>query len=434
MEISNNNVLSKSIVIKSFILLSVIITVVVMEALTRDFVFNSSLAFEKSLQSGKSNTLTTIFKIISGIGDQHFYIPALFLIFLFYPIQRSFLFFFNVSISVLLVEILKNSYGNPRPFWIEKSLFKVCEGGYGNPSGHSISATAGFLGIWTTIFDNEYFDEKKIWKYLSLFTTVTMIFLILLSRLYLAAHSINQVFYGASLGLGIYTLLYVILKAHKMDTVKFYQKIFLEKKYKIIFSVIFFILFLIILLVYFFKKNEYIAYEYIFNTICSNVGLFKRFNYSGLGGGFVLFTIAGGYYGVIFVLRYVDENICLDIEASKGNIENPIFIKKLNMINNWNKTSWGNFLIILVVMVGSCFPCILKSLIPNTVELWVYFTFKTAIPLLFLGFGIWGLTIYFSFYFELSNKGFEENSVMKKVNNYFYNEPTFKKVDYQNNL
>lgn len=437
----DNSTKNKETFIKCSIVLFLLISVIVAEALTRDAVFNFSLRFEKSLQSANSESLTTFFKIISEIGNQYFYLPAIFLIFLFYPLSSSLTYLFNIGLSVVLVEILKNSYGNPRPFWIDSSLFKVCEGGYGNPSGHSIASAAGFLGLWSTLFDVEFFDNKLVWKFSALCAFVLVIILILFSRLFLAAHSLNQVIYGASLGVTVYLLIYVIFKLHKNSAQKFFL-LFTKNANRIAFSALFALLITAMLLVYFLKSNEVLAYEETFRTICAGVAEYKRFNKNGIYGGSVVFGLIGAYYGTMLMLYLLCKKHQVEpeaLEALEEVDEFPITYKNymrtwkfLDAVNYWNKTTWKNWVFILLILIASCIPAILKAVVSSNANLAVIFVFKTCLPYLFIGFGVFGVTIYFGFYFELANKAINEGGIENVNNNntnYSFDDVEFKKVE-----
>jgi len=338
---------------------------------------------------------------------------------------------------VVIVEILKNIYGNSRPFWIDTSLFKVCEGGWGNPSGHSISSAAGFLGLWSTIFDVEYFDNKPFWKFSALCAFVAVIFLILFSRLFLAAHSLNQVIYGASLGLSIYLFLYVIFKVHRSSSKNFFF-LFTKKTNKIAFSVLFAFLITVMLLVYYLKNNDYSVYEEIFKTICTSTAEYKRFNNSGIYGGSVVFVLIGAYYGTMLMLHL----LCKKYQITPEDLEEEEFsMFKTNMktlytfdaVNNWNKTTWIHWLIIVLIMVACCIPVILKLIISDRASLIVIIVFKICLPYLFIGFGIYGLTVYFSIYFNFANRAIIEagETTINTSKNYKDNDNSFDNMEFR---
>jgi len=239
--------------------------------------------------------------------------------------------------------------------------------------------------------------------------SILIIFTILFSRLYLGAHSLNQVIYGASLGLAVYLFFYIILKAHKLEPYNFFL-LFKRKANIIIFSVFFILIVSVILLVYFLKHNEFLIYEDIFKTICTNIKEYKRFNYSGLYGGAVIYAIAGAYYGMVLSINLLFRKYNLNPEALE-NVEVPQYnnlmrnISSLDAINNWNKNnSFKNkFFIILVFILCCSLPAILFIIIKDSAPLQIIFIFRIYLPYLLIGFGIWGLTVYLSFNFKIAN-------------------------------
>ena len=63
--------------------------------------------------------------------------------------MESFAFFSGAIKCIYLVNLLKIIYGNERPFWIERDLIKYnCDGGYGNPSGHSLMSSYIYLSYY----------------------------------------------------------------------------------------------------------------------------------------------------------------------------------------------------------------------------------------------------------------------------------------------
>jgi hypothetical protein len=327
---------------------------------------------------------------------------------------------------VVLVEILKNLYGNPRPYWKDVDLFIVCEGGFGNPSGHSIASTGIFLALWSTIFDQNKLsskinnnnninndEEKKknnfpILKYICLFFSLVLIFLIIFSRLYLAAHSLNQVLYGASLGFSLYLIYYKILELHIIKIGEFYE--YFIKLINI--SLNYFILglfFLTGLLIYFLKENETKPYEELLLTKCPKLKLYKKFNENGLYGGMVIFIFFGSYTSIIILLRTLINKDDFHNELYDKKEKNVRLLSKLYAINSWNRLDILNRLYVFLIFLLCCIPISINLLIPSTSKLLVIYLFKTAIPFFLMGLLAFGLTIYLTFKFKISKLNYEFN-------------------------
>ena len=108
-------------------------------------------------------------------------------------------------INIYLITLLKEFYLDPRPFWTHpkvKSLGMYCPGEYGNTSGHSWFAT-----VFSFLIFLKYFPRVR--KFYALGSVSLIIFLVALSRMYLGAHSLNQVMLGVSLGMAMNVLYYI---------------------------------------------------------------------------------------------------------------------------------------------------------------------------------------------------------------------------------
>jgi membrane-associated phospholipid phosphatase len=101
--------------------------------------------------------------------------------------------------------VLKAYYADPRPFWTNKyvkSIGPFCPVEFGNPSGHSWFASIFGFGI---VID--YWGIGH--KYINIWISIIIVILVPISRMYLGAHSLNQVFQGLAIGLAM-CLLYVL--------------------------------------------------------------------------------------------------------------------------------------------------------------------------------------------------------------------------------
>lgn len=110
---------------------------------------------------------------------------------------------------------MKILYGDPRPYWLDNSIFIVCDGGYGNPSGHAYASTASYLTLAHILTDYDFFKRKYFGIFLRIFVYLLfagLIIAICLSRVYLGVHAINQILHGALLGFAMYFLFIHVLK------------------------------------------------------------------------------------------------------------------------------------------------------------------------------------------------------------------------------
>lgn len=92
-------------------------------------------------------------------------------------------------VNVYLITLLKQLYHDPRPFWsseLIQSLSMYCPAEFGNPSGHS-----WFITVLSFLIFFRY--VKSISKITTIIIIGTIIVLVAISRMFLGAHSLNQV-------------------------------------------------------------------------------------------------------------------------------------------------------------------------------------------------------------------------------------------------
>lgn len=103
--------------------------------------------------------------------------------------SKAFFFFIFILLNVFLAAFLKAFSCDPRPIWtsdVVRNIGFYCPVEYGNPSGHSwFSAVMGF-GI---LIEWRKLGPKLLNFWLSLFLALS----VSTSRMYLGAHSLNQV-------------------------------------------------------------------------------------------------------------------------------------------------------------------------------------------------------------------------------------------------
>ena len=127
---------------------------------------------------------------------------------------------------------------------------------------------------------------------------------ILLSRIYLSVHSINQIIYGSSFGLALFFYFFYVLKFHEMNGKKFFN--FIQDKKNIKLQTIKYLVFLIILfLIYNFKNDNEIknTYKEMLLNICPKLKEYKNFKNDGIFNGLTIFFVMGAHYGLYFFLN-----------------------------------------------------------------------------------------------------------------------------------
>lgn len=110
--------------------------------------------------------------------------------------EKGFIMFIFIMFNTFWAALIKAYHCDPRPFWTSdkvKSIGIYCPIEYGNPSGHSwFSVILGF-GVLM-----EYRGAGK--RYVNILYSILMVIFVPMSRVYLGAHSLNQVLEGLIYG------------------------------------------------------------------------------------------------------------------------------------------------------------------------------------------------------------------------------------------
>lgn len=351
----------------------------------REKLFDDSFDFIIEEQRKNEQGTLTFFRIITEFGFQTVIIPILLLLYLFTPLNKSYLFFCVSSLAVIIDNIMKMSYGQPRPFWVHNEVFVTCDGGYGNPSAHAYVASSCYLTLAHILTDYDFF-KKRI--YLRIFVYILFIGLIIaicLSRLYLGVHAINQILHGALLGIALYFLFVHIIRMHAMTAEKFFL-IFTNITLIWIIAAIQIAILLIVLLVYFLVDNDTLIYNESLIKLCPDLESYRKFNNDGLFGSLSFLALIGAHYGIMFVAFMV----------KRSNSKN------LDAVLNWNRTKWLNIFLIFLLMICFGTPFLLM-LIPSSESLAIIYLFKISVPFLISGFTIYGLNIFCSIKLRIAN-------------------------------
>lgn len=351
----------------------------------REKLFQDSFEFIISAQKKNQGGTITFFRIITEFGFQTVIVPILLVLYLFSPLNKSYMFFCVSNLAVVIDNIMKISYGQPRPFWINNAVFVSCDGGYGNPSAHAYVASSTYLTLAHILTDNDFFRKRIFLRIFVYLLFIGLIVAICLSRLYLGVHAINQILHGALLGIALYFLFVHIIRMHAMSADTFFY-IFTNRTMIIIIAAIQLAIIAIVLLVYFLVDNNTLLYNQSLKKLCPQLEPYRKFNNDGLFGSLSFLALIGAHYGIMFV-AFMTKN-------SNSN--------NLNTVLNWNQTKWLNRLLIFLLMICFGLPFLLM-LIPSTENLAIIFLLKFSVPFLISGFTIYGLNIYYSIILRLGN-------------------------------
>ena len=424
--LQNINNLSNFFTLRNKIIIIIIyfIIVISIEFAYRNPLFDKSVEIESDIQNSIKNSsneklFKNFWKFISVLGTAAIILSLFFIIFITHPLNYSFLFLHSIIYSSFLTNFLKVIYSNSRPYWIKpEEIYIACNGGYGNPSGHSDSSVCVYLSLVHILTDFKIFKTKKgfIYKIILYAFFIIIILLIMISRIMLGAHSIDQVIYGGTLGLGLYYFLFYILKYHTYTNKQFFKMI-IKKSTLLFYIIIHLSLIIIDSIIYKFRKdNKLVDYvrKNIFNgKRCKFKDEYHLFKHDGFFQSLCLFAIIGAYLGLFSVFHFIQKN------------------KKYNKLYVvvWNQTVWNKILLRIPMCLISCIGIIFYYIIPGDLDLEILFIFKASLPFLLAGYGIYflgilfciltycvNLNIYNNNYYNYNNENNNNNSSGESIN------------------
>ena len=111
---------------------------------------------------------------------------------------------------------LKSLYGEPRPYWLSDKISAVhCGTGFGNPSGHMLNNSFLWVSLYLHVFfdtalsfgdqeiDREGGSPRRVGplsRFIALLVMAGFLGMMAVSRVYLGAHTLNQVLFGTLIG------------------------------------------------------------------------------------------------------------------------------------------------------------------------------------------------------------------------------------------
>ena len=383
--------------IKLFITIIYFALIILIEREYRNYLFDKSLKFQEDIRKDhdKDSAFYRFWKFMSYFGENKITITVFFIIFIFFPISSSFLVLQTAVYAAFLTNFFKIIYRNGRPYWNSEILDIVCNPGYGNPSGHTMASTAYYLTITHILTNFQFFKNSikgKILRVIIFILLIILTALIILSRVLLGAHGINQVLFGFTLGVGIYFIEIYILSYHTYQPNKFINHI-TNIKVIIIYMVIHIILLILLIIFYFILKNdqkiEYNIREHIFNgERCKIKPKYFWLKNDGFFQGLCITAILGAHIGIILLIFLLRKfNYVID-----GNI------------TEFNKSSIKRWLIRLPILIISAIFILIFFLISGDSSLAIVFIFKSALSFFFTGLGVYFIGIFLSIHCNLANE------------------------------
>jgi hypothetical protein len=242
-----------------------------------------------------------------------------------------------------------------------------------------------------------------------------ILFLVIISRLFLGLHSINQVIYGSFLGIWIYSIFIHVFKLNKISMIT-YRKIYQNFKYIFFVSLLFLLSILILIFssLIFNQTLNYINLNNSLNLNCKKVKQYRRFNNEGIFGCLIIMALIGLYYGQ-FIFWFLSDKY---YKKNISNLNNDYYLID-ELINNWNRNKCYLFqkkenVVKNFKSIAVCIsPLFLFFLISSDNDsVIIIFLIKFSIPLLLISFLFFGFGLY---WFILLYCGNKENI----INNYY---------------
>jgi len=358
--------------------------------------FDKSIKFQEDLREkfDKESSFYKFWNFISFFGTNLFCFGVFYIIFIFFPLNSSFLVLQSLNFADYLTNLFKIIYRNPRPYWKSNRLDIVCNSGYGNPSGHSVIGLSFYL-VLSHVFTNfEFFRKNKKGQILRIiifcFFSV-LIVLIIISRFFLSAHSINQILYGTLLGFGIYFLEIHIISYHTYSSKQFIKHI-VSQNVVLIYFIIYALLLGLLLSIYFCFDDDEFLEDYIFANIFNGERCDKKRKYqvlktTGFTQALGITSIIGAHLGTILLIYVLKK-----------------FNYKIDNINEFNRTSIKKWFMRLPILILSVIFVILYIAVPKSSPLAIIAIFKFALPFFLTAFGIYFFGVFICVRFNLVNK------------------------------
>lgn len=389
MEISQN--------LKIIMIFIYFILIISIERFYCQVLFNKSLEIIPKFQkSSKSFHLfwnfITFFGTKPGIG------PIYLILFLFIPLNKVYVLTNLILFTGFVDHTLKVVYLQERPIWMNDDIdignLHAC--GYGNPSGHSLSSTCLYLSFWyiiSELINKNAINEctKKLLNYLILIFCILIFGLIMTSRLYLGVHSLNQIIFGCSLGLGIFLLFMPVLKIYKSSGLEFLNKQY-SNRYKDSFLIM---VCIISFYIFYFSRNDIEGVKEKPNWIkmCNDQKWSKLLIKGSFMGGMSMFIILGMNLGLL---------------SSKAKIDKQ-FNSKDEIIINWTEETFISRLIrLFLLLVGFC-PVGIIFLLNTFFDIsFIFYYILTPILFFIGGFLTFGPCFFYGFKITLNKFGNNE--------------------------
>ena len=162
----------------------------------------------------EDSSTAEFYKVISKMGEGQFYMLVLFMLSTFMSRERFWYYLIVMTAGHCLMISLKLFFHDPRPIHVWSDIWSTgCEMHFGNPSGHNIDAFNVTIMLFLDLFvpsdyskqtqpnlNTRTYTNSKRWFILAIFVIFTWCPLIMIDRLLLGKHTLDQVILGACIG------------------------------------------------------------------------------------------------------------------------------------------------------------------------------------------------------------------------------------------
>ena len=383
-----------------------LIIIFVTEIFYRKPLFDRSVVYEESIK--QSGFLHYFYFFWSYIFIYSMLVIGVLIVLLFYP-YNIFLTLATIIVTLFFIMcFLKSVYVNSRPYWeiynekINNLDFSTkpteCDGEFGNPSGHSLLATA-FLNLWYLFIYSDFLKKfgktcQFFSKIIGLIIVIVCILLVMYSRIHRQVHAFNQIIFGCLLGLAVFFAFCCILEFATIEPETFFNFLYKFKYFIIPFLLV---LFVISVILGYTRHNEYEdEYRDVLEKYC-DFGDKKSFGKSTAYHSGIIFVLIGGYFGILFLVYKI----------------NKYHKKEKEMFYHWNEgPKLTTFKIFIFAFILPAIPVVIIFVIP-----YKYFALKFVFEvIIYFYYGFIGLGLCF-YYVCVKFKNLKTNNNDNNNNN-----------------
>jgi membrane-associated phospholipid phosphatase len=147
------------------------------------------------------------------LGSTHFIYGVLIYIYVFKEKALAFHYTLIISAMMFFLCLMKMIIRYPRPYQYSAEIIPTsCSGQWGCPSGTTIRSTSLLVSLFFDLVHERRFSVTVPQYLFGLVLTIVASVSVMISRVYLAAHSINQTLFGAAIGIEIAYFMHFLVK------------------------------------------------------------------------------------------------------------------------------------------------------------------------------------------------------------------------------